>query len=406
MKRFTSHFSHFALFFFTVTTMNTTLFAMKRTIDAVSSCADTALSFCGLPEDLSRLLLSPCRKSDLIVMCKQWAQLFSFSNWKTILCTQPGMLTRHPRDCERIYYRLMRENDLATMKILLEADAQAKKHMRDLLKHAPLSFDVKDMSEEMRQLMVDHSALDTLSGVMLDKFKIRGKVPCEDYELVKSIFYNDIEGMKKYLQRATPSQQLIDLQENINIVARYVSIPMLEVLEPILEKTITVSDDSHAVAQDCIVAKAAMKCNGHRVEIVEHLLTDRAGDAYDWGGESAIEGAVVLAHEKNDYSLLELLVRHGLDVDPDPRSGDRKIHFTDGDYLPALEWAVMKNNACLVHMLLHLGADPDLDVDAYVGEESEGLYLLHRAQELGNAEIIRALKFASMKKSKDSVSAH
>jgi len=403
MKRFTSHFSPFALFFFVVTTLNTTLFAMKRTIGTGSSCADAILRFCELSDDLSWRLLSPCRKSDLTLVCKPWAKFFSFSNWKTILCTQPEMLTRHPTDCKRICYRLIKEKDVDTMKTLLAADAQVKKHLEKLLNDFHFLFIRSRLSPEMRKQIESYLKIEPLG------YSKKGNEPGWDaqHELqvdppletfVDHILYNNIEGMRIYLTQYDMKEQLDVLALAMDVVARYVSIPMLEVLKPILTEPIVLDGDYEQAAEDWLVAKAAVKSNGHRVEIVAHLLSGGASLEYDWDEESSLVGAVVLAHEKNDYSLLELCVYYGLDLNPDPVNDDRKIRYAevadnfslDEENVSALGWAIMNNNPSLVHNLLHLGADPAKEAN-----------LFQMAQKLGNREIIQALRFASMTKKKD-----
>ncbi len=378
-----------AVLFWCALLMGTAVVPMKRTADEIGSGGQTHNSLFILPHDVLQEYIYPfCDKSKLIRTCKLWFNMFNIGRIKSIIKKYPVMITHNPIDCCRVYYRLIKENEVETITTLIAADPQSQENIGWLLRKGCIVHP----STEIQKL---------LEACLLKKFGgYESKLSESTRELADIIFYNDTVRTQDYLQRTDRETLSKDVENNLDIIARYTTIAMLEALKSTLilpvapdailgESRGREKQEGKAFLQDIIVGKASLTVNGHRVDIVEYLLSKGASNNYDYNDESSLVGAVTLAHEKNDYTLLDVCAAYDFDVNYDDEGRFGAIYDAESsEVIPVLTWAVRRRNPLLVHQLLHLRADPDAKA------EPDSKTLLEEAEERGNTEIIQAIRFA------------
>jgi|GEM_PF-1793926 len=371
-------------FLYLLTVVNTDILAMKRAANEISAVATTTtiVSFSGLPQAFWWPLFSQCRIAVLVRVCRFLSDRYHYKNYQNILTNDPAMIAAHPVNCCRVYYRLMQEDNIEAMRALLRSDHQSEKNM---LWFSSYESYMPSISVQMEKMIKEH---------IKKPFEIYESTPVEYNEFADIILHNDIERMKQYFKKQDEHTIVGALNEHVESVARYVSLAMLEVLKPFLKEKGDDGNGTLYIIQDRILARAAMKRNGWRVDIVEYLLANEANLKFEAAGDSIFQGGLTLAHEKNNYTLLhmckdtgfnfnleyvykdvgsEFIFEHGSEGDyyrmicvndePD---------FDDKDWVSALRWALVKKNAQLVIALLIFGARPgyeDIDLAEQWGDE-------------------------------------
>ena len=364
-------------FLYLLTVVNTNILAMQGTGNEMSAVATTTapVSFSHVPPDCWWGIFSQCRITVLMRVCKELLEMYRYKNYSTILMHDRAMIAAHPIHCCRVYYRLMQDNNIEGMRALLKIDHQAEENMQWFYSNR-----IPVLSPEMQELIEKH---------VTKQFEISGSTPVKYNEFADIILHNDIERMKQYLKEKDEQEIVLVSHGNVESIARYASLAMLEVLKPILKKKWCnpYEDEEEWVAENRVLLKAALKHNGWRVDIVEYLIENGADLEYEEGVKTILAGVITLAHEKDDYSLLDLCARAGFDFNADYENDGRMIlqDFSRAKWVSALEWAVLKHDKNLVLWLLAHRASPDN-------------VILELAKKWGNQEVLSVIQSSGIRK--------
>ncbi len=366
--------------------ISTDSLAMKRNYDQLVHEQIEEKNLTSLPGEILWRILSSSPKSDLILVCKKFCTMFEFKNWLTIVQQQPAMITRYPLDCQRIYYYLMQQNNLAEIQKFFAEDTNHKRNLYSLHELlGKLRID-KDFKKEFDKLSDPNKIIEFYRQHHMPYFS-DNKTMSPKQTFVNNILHNNLDEMREFIQNTSDETLAKVLRNKKETLAKLGSLAMFEVLAPKLPLEISYPNgDGGAVgpALDIILTDVIAEPNrSGRYDIIEFLLKLGADSNID-EGDSPIVAAITKAHTKNDYTLLKLLCAHGLDINPE-ENGDRLI----GDGHSAIVWAIQNNNSRLVHILLSMGANPHTGIE----NENSSIDLLKLAQKNGNLEIIDAIEF-------------
>jgi ankyrin repeat protein len=127
-----------------------------------------AFDFSQIPDDVVNIFVAVSnRKNILRLVSKQFHMVASFCNWKKLVTLYPKIVDLSDIDRERMYAKLIADNDVYTMCELLKTDRKVSDYLCDTVLHSsPLQYrNSANMvtleyarSFEMRKLLVVHGA--------------------------------------------------------------------------------------------------------------------------------------------------------------------------------------------------------------------------------------------------------
>src|SRR3984957_7366315 len=335
-----------------------------------------------LPRDVvwRILFLSLSSKTDGMLVCKDAFERFNFKNWREIVQKAPHLILPFPIDCKRIYYLLIRKNDTETVEKLLDADVQKRERLKSLVNNFLWLNTTNNFLVVEMENLIDKSLPDALRCWYGENLLVGKNLYGSFFDLIMN---HDTDGMETYLKTNTVK---FDRYEECyaDSIADYASTRMLKILAPVLSQAVDFVVNGNLERIDSYILARIAK-SPERMNDVQLLLEGGASPNFDYV-HSSICPAIKRAHKHNDYTLLKLLARYGLNVNPDRINRDREI-WSAASAVSALIWAIQKKNPRLVNTLIILGADPLREEDT-----------LKIAQNTGNPEIIDTIECAIIRR--------
>jgi|GEM_PF-2581694 len=386
--------------------------AMKRVPESTVSSADTTVvtgahifPIQNLVEDVLRRILAMSNKTAIVQVCKQWFTFANFKqNWPSFCDTYATVLSLSTRDYQRIYYLMLKANDVEGMEKLIVTDNEVKKNFEAVFKILYQHPGQLAQSQQMKDLLEKHGVAlirNQYQGIPRTYVEIReqkralpeSEWPVAEYEnrelskegagLADVILSNDKQALMDLIAASggVLREELSKSYVLSDVVGRYGTISAIE----------EVFKWGGMKICDLIVAPAI---KAQRIAIADFLLSKGA----DIDFISAENEILSEALRSSNYAVLELLCKRGcglndrreIYIELDGNGNQVMEHGEQIDVTP-LMYAVYQQDPLLVKPLLKYGGANPFEVNnrsPWLGD------VLDLAKRLGNQEIIDAIELA------------
>jgi hypothetical protein len=369
--------------------------AMKRVHESeevaasssASSVAEKIYTISDLTTDPLRKIFAMVNKATIGRVCTLWADLSLFqSNWKTFCYTYPKDLVMSPRDYQRMYYLLLKADDVKGLEGLLAVDPNRENNVESIAPFLRLDSVEIPGSDDMRQVLTKYGvSVIKVPSHVTDR---RVNVACPDREKTKPfvqgeelediVLRNDMQALGAFIAAGKETGYAA------KAIARFGTVVAIE-------KLIAHWKTHESIAPTNVCGEAVKNL---RVDVVRHLLLS---ELVDMDGLDEAYDPVTCAFDGRDYVLFDLLCKHGVKlsnsaefcVDLDEHGNLDEKTGQQYDVTPLI-YAVFYQDPLLVNILFKYGGvDPfEVNRNSLIGDA------LALAKRLGNREIIECIETA------------
>jgi|GEM_PF-6922765 len=315
----------------------------------------------GLPEDVFSNILSYVGLSKTVLMqiSKNMYSHFCFKNylttdhtlrenWKYVCHKYPWLIAANRYDCQRIYYLLIKEDNLALMEHLLRVDERRKENMKEVIIYLFNSPFVDIGSEQMRDLICSMCLGEDERGAFDCTCQIHeeNKIVLKFCGFCRDLYPNGVEGgFSRYNQEAVKQK---------NALVNCVMGNTIEDLEK-REDYKHIKEESFCYTAAGVIIFDFFNCllnfcsEASREKLISFFKLSDLDKNYE-----IVTIALSRALQNNNYSQAQYFIDHGANVND--LSEDQQVPL-----LPAIHAAVKKNDYGPLLFLAENEAILDLD---------------------------------------------